>query len=110
MFLLATAFWLGPVAGGVVAGQGGAAVAPGSASGGGQNAFRAVPGGGDGGEQISGSLLMMAAYGLIWFLVLAYVLRLARLQALCEQEQHRLEQLLAPRGDRQPGEEEGQQS
>jgi hypothetical protein len=65
------------------------------------SAFRAVPGAKS--EQTSGFFLMVAAYGLIWFLVLAYVVRLARLQANSEQEQRRLERLLGREKQSPPG-------
>lgn len=56
-------------------------------------AFRSVSGASI--EQVSGLQLMVAAYALIWLLVLAYVGRLAALQARSEREQRRLERLLA---------------
>jgi len=108
LLVLAIVSWSGPAARSAIAQRESAAAAPdGSASDGGQNAFRAVPGGG--GEQISGARFMMAAYALIWFLVLAYVFRLARLQALSEREQRRLERLLASRDEPSPGGEDRSQ-
>ncbi len=69
------------------------ATAPDQGASGRATAFRAVSGART--EQVSGLQLMVAAYGLIWFLVLAYVVRLAALQAASEREQRRLERLLA---------------
>ena len=76
-----------------------ATAAPEGPASGRQTAFRSVSGAE--GEQVSGLTLMVTAYGLIWLLVLAYVLRLAALQAASEREQRRLERLMAV--DKPPG-------
>jgi hypothetical protein len=103
------ASWSGPVAECARAQQDEAADAsPRPASDSRGTAFRAVPGAAV--EQTSGLLLVVAAYGLIWFLLLAYVLRLARLQAVSEREQRRLERLLAPENRPRPDGEGGQRT
>jgi CcmD family protein len=47
-------------------------------------------------EDVAGGPLLVAAYGVIWVIVLLYVIRLVRLQARAQADVERLERVLAP--------------
>lgn len=46
-------------------------------------------------EDVAGGPLLLAAYGVIWVIVLLYVIRLVRLQARSQADVERLERVLA---------------
>jgi CcmD family protein len=47
-------------------------------------------------EQLPGGLLMIAAYGVVWLLLLAYMVKIGRLQARTQRDLERLEQAFSP--------------
>jgi len=49
-------------------------------------------------DQIPGGLLLLAAYGLVWLLLLLYVAHVGRLQTQAQRELDRLEQWLSKAG------------
>jgi CcmD family protein len=61
-------------------------------------AFQAVSGARE--EGVSGAPLMLAAYGVVWLLVLAYVMRIGLLQKRTERELVRLEESVRRDGER----------
>jgi CcmD family protein len=46
-------------------------------------------------EDVAGGPLLLAAYGVIWVLVLLYVIRLVRLQSRSQADVERLERVLS---------------